>query len=323
MPASNPGPPSPVSEKGNNDQLNHPNTEGKEKRKEKKEKAVLDEKTANVLLKKGYEVEYKISQGSFGQVFTARNAKRGSIDAVKIMDLTKLSQRFKEKFLMREILTLIKVRHPNVLSVYDIFKSQQKIYIFMEFAGGGTLSDQIRKSEGGYLREDKAKFWFKQCADALQCMHIDHKICHRDIKVENVLMDENMNAKLSDFGFAREVGMMDNPDGLSDTWCGTEPYFSPELVEHRKYNPFAVDIWAMGVMLFAMLNGKFPFHFREIKKNKNIMLNEQRTRNYKNRPEVEAALTRECKDVIAKMLTYDPRDRPGIELLQQHPWMQG
>lgn len=101
---------------GASETLNHQNTEGKEKKK-MKEKAVLDEKTAAVLLKKGYEVEYKISQGSFGQVFTARNAKRGSIDAVKIMDLTKLSQRFKEKFLMREILTLIKVRHPNVLSV--------------------------------------------------------------------------------------------------------------------------------------------------------------------------------------------------------------
>lgn len=125
----------------------------------------------------------------------------------------------------------------------------------MEFAGGGTLSDQIRRADGGYLREDKAKVWFKQCTDALQCMHVEHRICHRDIKVENVLMDENLNAKLSDFGFARDVGMMDTPEGLSETWCGTEPYFAPELVDKRKYNPFAVDIWAMGVMLFAMLNG--------------------------------------------------------------------
>lgn len=109
-------PQTPIPDKGTSDTLNQPNSEGKEKKKIK-EKAVLDEKTAAVLSKKGYEVEYKISQGSFGQVFTARNAKRGSIDAVKIMDLTKLSQRFKEKFLMREILTLIKVRHPNVLSV--------------------------------------------------------------------------------------------------------------------------------------------------------------------------------------------------------------
>ena len=305
------------------DTLNHPNIEGKEKRKPIREKANLDEKTAAVFQKKGYEVEYKISQGSFGQVYTARNAKRGSLDAVKIMDLTKLSQRFKEKFLMREILTLIKVRHPNVLSVYDIFKSQQKIYIFMEFAGGGTLSDQIRKADGGYLREDRSRFWFKQCADALQCMHVDHHICHRDIKVENVLLDENLNAKLSDFGFARDVSIdRESGQGMSETWCGTEPYFAPELVNREKYDPFGVDVWAMGVMLFAMLNGKFPFHFRELKKNKNIMLLEQRTRGYKFRAEVEAALSPDCKDVIARMLTYDPSQRPDILELQQHPWMR-
>jgi serine/threonine protein kinase len=179
MASNMPPPPNLGADKVAEQSLNNPNTDGKEKKKPIKEKAVLDEKTAAVLLKKGYEVEYKISAGSFGQVYTARNAKRNSIDAVKIMDLTKLSKSFKEKFLMREIMTLIRIRHPNVLSVYDIFKSQQKIYIFMEFAGGGTLSDQVRKAEGGYLREDKAKFWFRQCTEALHCMHVTHKICHR------------------------------------------------------------------------------------------------------------------------------------------------
>lgn len=113
--ASNP-PQTPIPDRGTSETLDHPNVEGKEKKK-MKEKAVLDEKTAAVLLKKGYEVEYKISEGSFGKVYTARNAKRGSVDAVKIMDLTKLNERYKEKFLMNEIMTLIKVRHPNVVSV--------------------------------------------------------------------------------------------------------------------------------------------------------------------------------------------------------------
>jgi serine/threonine protein kinase len=77
----------------------------------------------------------------------------------------------------------------------------------------------------------------------------------------------------------------------------------------------------MGVMLFAMLNGKFPFHFKDLKKNRAIMLNEQRTRAYKHRPQVEEALTPQCKDIINRMLTYDPRDRPTVEFLLQHPWL--
>ena len=299
--------------------LNQPNIDGKAKAPQLKEKANLDDKTKAVFLKKGYEVEYKISAGAFGQVYTVRNEKRGATEAVKVMDLPQLTTRFKEKFLMREIMALAKIKHPNVIRVNDIFKSRGRIYIFMEYAGGGTLSDQIRKSDGGYLREERARFWFRQVADALQAMHVVYRICHRDIKVENVLLDDKLNAKLSDFGFTRELSPTDN---LSTTYCGTEPYFAPELVQREKYDPFAVDIWAMGVMLFAMVNGKFPFHWRDLRKDKNIMLNEQRSRAYKFRPEVDVVLSVDCKDIIAKMLSFDVSARPTIDQLLQQPWMQ-
>ena len=88
-------------------------------------------------------------------------------------------------------------------------------------------------------------------------MHVEHKISHRDIKPENVLLDSQGNCKLSDFGFAKSNA---SEDALTGTVCGTLPFEAPELVKlEGKYSPFKVDIWAMGVMLYMMLNADFPF----------------------------------------------------------------
>ena len=197
------------------------------------------------------------------------------MSAVKVMDLERCNQKFKEKFLP----------HDNMVKVYDIFKSGGKIYIFMEFCPNGTLADIVKK--GGPCPEDKTKYWFKQVNNALHFMHADKGICHRDIKVENVLLDRNDNVKLSDFGFAREV-VVNGEIVLSSTYCGTEPYYCPELVKKRdkrdsvlNYDPFKADTFAMGVMLFAMLNNKFPYHFDK------RQYQEQISHGYKYRPEVE------------------------------------
>lgn len=299
-----------------------------------KEKAQVDAKTKAVFDRKGYQVEYKISEGAFGQVYTARNVKRNETDAVKVMDLGKLSENFKSKFLTREIMTLIKVRHPNVLRIYDIFRSAQHVYIFMEFAPNGTLSTQVKNAPDGFLTESKSKFWFRQCVEALECMHVQHKICHRDIKVDNVLLDNDMNAKLSDFGFAKEVPVNGNGGqgsgggggtghfALSTTFCGTEPYFAPEIVMHKAYDPFSADVWAMGVLLYVMLNGRFPFHFREMHKNRDVMLKEQRNHGYEFRPEAAGKLSAEVKDALARMMTFESEKRPNIQSVRKFPWLR-
>lgn len=298
--------------------LNQPNTEGKLKTKIK-EKADLDPKTQRIFERKGYQVEFKISQGAFGKVYTAKDTKKNGMAAVKVMDLTQVSEKFREKFLPRELMMLASVRHPYVIRVFDIFKASRKIYIFMEFAPNGTLSDAIKKEK--WLTEAQSKFWFRQCASAIYYMHYQLKpsICHRDIKVENVLLDSNMNAKLSDFGFAREV---DSYDQLSSTYCGTDPYFAPELIEKKPYNPFLADDWAMGVMLFAMINGKFPFHFRELRKNPKIMLTEQKNSTYKYRVEVEGKVSSNVKDLIKHLLDPNRETRYTAEQMMAHPWIK-
>lgn len=148
----------------------------------KREKAVVDAKTEAVFQRKGYRLEDKISAGAFGQVYTAVNLKEeGEMCAVKVMDLEKCSEKFKQKFLPRELSILIQVRHPNVIVIYDIFRANRKIYIFMEFASNGDIAGYLK--DNGPLSESQTRDWFAQICDAVFFIHEKLGIAHRDMKV--------------------------------------------------------------------------------------------------------------------------------------------
>lgn len=154
-------------------------------------------------------------------------------------------------------------------------------------------------------------------------MHVEHAMSHRDIKTDNVLFDSNFVAKLSDFGFAREFTLTSD---LAETHCGTEPYYSPEVLAKRPYNPFLYDVWSMGVMLFVMLNGKYPFNWQLGRKEAGLikLLTEMKTRAYKQRyrPDVLAKLSPEVQDIIDMMLTQDPKKRKDIKAVRGHVWLK-
>lgn len=146
-------------------------------------------------------------------------------------------------------------------------------------------------------------------------------MCHRDIKTDNVLFDAKYVAKLSDFGFAREFTLTSD---LAETHCGTEPYYAPEVIVKKPYNPFLYDVWSMGVMLFLMLNGKYPFNWKLGRTHVVQLLLEMRNRAYKKRyrPEVLAKLSPEAQDIIDMMLTQDPKKRKDIAAVRDHVWFQ-
>lgn len=190
----------------------------------------------------------------------------------------------------------------------------------MEFAPNGTLTEKIKKSPNRYLSERQAKHWFRQCVDALCCMHVKYRMAHRDIKTDNVLFDADDNPKLSDFGFARELN-----DGinLSKTYCGTPAYEAPEILAHRPYNPFLSDVWAMGVMLFMMLNGHEPFTV--VKKPKEYLsdtLRRMKNQKYEKNAEAWDRLSDQVKCLIDSMLTFllEPH-RPNIVAVRQDKWL--
>ncbi|KPM04352.1 serine/threonine protein kinase-like protein 5 [Sarcoptes scabiei] len=274
----------------------------------------LDTKTALVFKKKGYSVEKKLNEGAFGQVYKGFNTKSGEEIAVKVMDLAKVGDKFKQKFLPRELAALIGIKHEHVIYIHDIIRANHKIYIFMEFANGGDITSFLQKN--GPISESLTCYWFTQISHALYYIHEELKIAHRDIKIDNVLLHNNV-AKLTDFGFAKESwdNLMNKPI-LSETFCGTEPYYSPQIVARKPYNAFCADVWAMGVTLFCMLNNKFPFHFGDQKKMfaEQVDTNFIKTRYIKKFPS-------DLRHLQEQFFEYSETDRITMRQVLRHPWI--
>ena len=241
--------------------------------------------------------------------------------ALQVMHIEKIPKIVADKFLQREFETSTTIKHKYVLEVYDIIRSNHCFYIFMEFAPGGSLQSYVKK---GPLKEDKTRYWFKQCTEGLDCMHNKYKICHRDIKPDNVLLDANENCKLSDFGFAKTN---DEEDSLTGTICGTLPFEAPELINGsgKKYNPFAVDVWAMGVMLYQLLNGDFPFKFppkgTKDKEGMKVFLKKQMKSDFKHKDGVVEKLSIQVQDLCKKCLNPNPETRYTTQRMLKHGWL--
>jgi serine/threonine-protein kinase HSL1 (negative regulator of Swe1 kinase) len=122
----------------------------------------------------------------------------------------------------------------------------------MENGGTQSLSRLLRKATA--FSEDEAKGYFRQLVQAIAYCH-SQNICHRDIKLENILVNETGAIKLIDFGFSVRC----SSKARLTTYCGTPPYMSPEIAGRFSYSGHATDVWALGVALYLMLNGKFPF----------------------------------------------------------------
>ena len=216
---------------------------------------------------------------------------------------------------------LQKIKNSNVLKVHDIFRSNGKIWIFMEFAPGGVLTSKCSTDP---VPDRKAKKWFRQVAEAVKYMHYDLKLCHRDIKTDNVLLDCHDDAKLSDFGFARTI---EQSTGLVNTVCGTVPYYSPELVyaalhHGLPYGGFAADDWAMGVMLYAMLICKLPFSYDLENKREGFksMYQSMESRSYQGRAAF-SALPIGPRNLIDHLLDPNVRERYPSRKYVKHPWL--
>lgn len=123
----------------------------------------------------------------------------------------------------------------------------------MEYAPYGSLFDLMEVRH--VFNESEAFSYFHQLASALLFCH-SKRVAHRDIKLENLLLMKRNHLKLGDFGFAR---YFDDQTSLSSTYCGSNAYLCPEILHHRPYNPLSADIWASGVVLFAMVFGDLPF----------------------------------------------------------------
>lgn len=161
----------------------------------------------------------------------------------------------------QEARVLSKCHHENVVAFVDFCETETQAFLITEYIPGGSLKRRLEKRPPHRLPQNEAQHFFQQIANAVAYLH-DLSICHRDLKLENLLLERDQACnfglciKVIDFGFAVQL-----PPGVVSlrTFCGTPPYMSPQMVAGQPYGALASDVWALGVLLYVMLIGRFPF----------------------------------------------------------------
>lgn len=177
-----------------------------------------------------YELGKLLGQGAFAKVFYAKNLKTNQGCAIKVINKDTVLKVGVINQIKREIQVMRLVRHPNVVQLYEVMASRTKMYFVMEYVKGGDLFDQLNK---GKLKEYVVQKCFHQLISAVDFCH-SRGVFHRDLKLENLLLDENGNLNVSDFGLSA-LTESKQEDGLLHTLCGTPAYVAPEVINKKGY----------------------------------------------------------------------------------------
>ncbi|KAF7722705.1 spindle assembly checkpoint kinase [Apophysomyces ossiformis] len=252
-----------------------------------------------------FDVGRHLGTGKFGTVYLAQEKASQQIVALKILEKKEIIKAKVAPFIKREIEIQSHLRHPNTLSLFGYFHDDRHIYMVLEYAGQGELYSILR--ERGRLSERTAVIYITQIVRALTYIH-RLGIIHRDLKPENVLIGDDGQLKLSDFGWS-----VYDPTPRRRTFCGTLDYLPPEMIENKTHDK-TVDLWALGVMSYEMLVGAPPFED----------LNgyaETYTRIRDVEYDFPAYLSAEAKDFVSKLLRHNPQERLRLHDIAAHPWM--
>ena len=256
------------------------------------------------LINDDYKIIRKIDTGATSVVYLALHKPSNIQVAIKLVNKEFFSNL--DKF--TRFATMLKsINHPFIAKFFDCFESGKYICFVLEYCENGSLEDFLKKN--GRLREEKARAIYTQILFAVEYLHNTAHIIHRDIKPQNILFDRNNNIKLIDFGFSENFNCS---KPVFDTFCGTPLYLPPEMVNRPKYDT-KVDIWSLGVLLHYMVNGDLPFQGQSVDEIYQKLLYSD--------PDYNHATSQEVNDLIGKMLSKNPDERPTISQVLQHAWL--
>ena len=254
-----------------------------------------------------YIIEGTVGCGTFGKVKLGIHLPDKERVAIKIIDKKKMTEKDDHIRLEREFKILEKFNHPNLITVTEIFESENHYYTVMELCEEGELFNYIVKKN--FLSENESSFFYYQLINGLEYIH-SLGIVHRDLKPENLLLTKEHILKIIDFGLSNFF--KENQNELLYTPCGSPCYSSPEMVSGKNYNGILIDIWSSGVILFAMLCGYLPFE----DKNNEILF--KKIVNCK--VDYPDYLSFMSVDLLKKILVPDPNKRITIPEIKKHPF---
>eukprot|EP00002_Diphylleia_rotans_P002638 TRINITY_DN11679_c0_g1_i3.p1 TRINITY_DN11679_c0_g1~~TRINITY_DN11679_c0_g1_i3.p1 ORF type:complete len:492 (+),score=86.11 TRINITY_DN11679_c0_g1_i3:77-1552(+) len=249
-----------------------------------------------------------LGKGAFGEVRIAHHRISGEEYAVKFIKKEGIKDFQNAERMSAEIMALTVLRHPNVLHMYEVFDTADSTCYVMEYVPGGDLLNYI--VQNGSLDEYTMFKYFQQIISAVEYCH-GQNIIHRDLKLENILLDkEQKNIKIADFGLCGVV----LPDPTDDQG-GTRAYSAPELFKGKTGITSALDIWSIGVIVFALLYGKLPFN----SDNGPVLVDNILVGKYHIPP---GSISPQLQDLISRMLTVNIKKRATIVDIHCHTWVQ-
>ncbi|TMW62805.1 hypothetical protein Poli38472_005423 [Pythium oligandrum] len=206
--------------------------------------------------------------------------------------------------------------HPGLVQLVEVFETPTQLQLVMECVDGGSLYDLLKRQPHQKLTEAHAKRLFAQLCAALAALHAQN-IIHRDLKLENILLDEHARPRIIDFGFSQiESTRSDGRDAVASAvknFCGTPSYMAPEVVSCKRYDGKRVDVWSLGVLLYVLLCGKFPFQGQSIHQ---LYQNIRATS-----LAFPSSLSKDVQHLLQGILVVDPAQRFTLSEIQDHSWL--
>ena len=253
-----------------------------------------------------YSLGTELGSGAFGKVVLGKHIQTKEPVAIKILDKMILSHTPDDYQSVKQEISILKsVKHKHIVQLYDVLQTPRHIFIIMEYCEGKDLLDYIlTKSK---LSEEESLKYFHQLINALFYLH-SQNIAHRDIKIDNMLLDRNRDLKLVDFGLSTKYP----DDNLLDQPCGTVVYAAPEVLQGKEYHGMLADVWSSGIVLYGMLSGYLPFGEQDDEINRiNIISGKIKYPSY---------FSNCVKDLLMHMLDLDPMTRYTLQEVRAHPW---
>ena len=264
-----------------------------------------------------YEILEQIGKGGFAVVYKAKNTETGQLCACKTVQVSNQDAVLEMK---NELFIMEMVDNPFAIKLYLHFLVNQTLYIFMQLADAGCFGKMLEKD--GVLDEDEARYYFAQMCCGVSHMH-ERNIAHRDIKPANFLMANHPSGKkivlISDYGLSRVVHQTDSgrKPVMYTTQCGTPAYMAPEILSGNEYNCYLVDIWSLGVTLYATLNLMTPFNVDQEDYGVKSMMEGR----WNWTDQVKAAPSDGLNEIMTGMLQADPNKRFTMQKVVVHKWL--
>ena len=248
-----------------------------------------------------------LGKGAYGECYIYESTKDFNQYAAKLVNKNKLKRSKAKQSIISEIKIQQSLNHPKIVKIKSCSEDNDYVYIIQELCKNRSLADLLIKRD--HLSEFEVQSYMFQLIQGLKYLH-DKNIIHRDLKTNNIFLNDQLELKIGDFGL---IAKLEGRRDRRNTFCGTTYYMAPEVINPgKKGYSFEVDIWSMGVIMYKLLTGKYPFDDND----ENIVYKKILDGHF-SFPE-KPYISNVAKDLIKQILVIDPKLRPGLNQIIYH-----